>query len=225
MTESRNRYLERLTPDNSAMLLIDHQTGTMLGVQDIKLSDFRSNVLALANTAKVHGLPTVLTASYAEGPNGPLMPELLEMFPESPVIYRPGMINSWDDPRFVAAVEATGRKKLIMAGVTTDVCLMFPAISALAAGYDVYAVYDASGCWDMMSELASILRLNQAGAITCNWAVIAAELQSDWRRPSAPGTLTKVFHDHLPFYGMLQNNQEATRTGGPTAKPAAATKQ
>ena len=129
----------------------------------------------------------MLTASYAEGPNGPLMPELLEMFPDVASVYRPGPINAWDDPNFVRAVEATGRRKLVMAGVTTDVCLMFPALSALAAGYDVYAVYDASGCWDAMSGLASILRLNQASAIAVNWAVIAAGLQSDWRKPSAEG--------------------------------------
>jgi len=206
-----NSFHERLTADNAAMLLIDHQTGTMLGVQDIRLDQFRSNVLALAKTAKVHKLPTVLTASYAEGPNGPLMPELLDMFPESPVVYRPGPISSWDDPNFVAAVKATGRKKLIMAGVTTDVCLMFPVLQALAAGFDVYAVYDASGCWDQMSELVSCMRMSQAGAIVCNWAAICADLQADWRRPTAEGTL-KVFGDHLPFYGMLSNNQRASRT-------------
>lgn len=205
-----SHHLEKLTPDNCAMLLIDHQTGTMLGVQDIRLDQFRSNVLALAKTAKVHNLPTVLTASYAEGPNGPLMPELLEMFPDAPVVYRPGPIDAWDDPAFVQAVAATGRTKLIMAGVTTDVCMYFPAISAMAAGYEVWAVYDASGCWDQMSELTSCMRLSQAGAVVANWAVVCAMLQADWRRPSAAGTL-EVFGQHLPFYGMLSNNQAASR--------------
>ena len=203
-------YLEPLTADNAAMLLIDHQTGTMLGVQDIRLDQFRSNVLALAKTAKAHSLPTVLTASYAEGPNGPLMPELLELLPDAPVIYRPGPINAFTDPEFVKAVEATGRKKLIMAGVTTDVCLYFPVMSALAAGYEVWAVYDASGCWDLMSELTSCMRMSQAGAIVCNWAVVCAMLQWDWRTESAPGTLD-IFHEHLPFYGMLANNQQYTQ--------------
>lgn len=208
---SRNVYTEKLTAENCAMLLIDHQTGTMLGVQDIRLDQFRSNVLALARTARAHRLPTVLTASYAEGPNGPLMPELLEMFPEVSVVYRPGPIDSFDDPEFVAAVEKTGRRKLIMAGVTTDVCLYFPVMSALARGYDVWAVYDASGCWDTMSELTSCMRMSQAGAIVCNWAVIAAMLQSDWRRSEvAPATL-EIFGQHLPFYGMLANNQQASR--------------
>ena len=205
-----SRYHETLTAENCAFLLIDHQTGTMLGVQDIRLDQFRSNVLALAKTAKVHDVPVVLTASHATGPNGPLMPELLTMFPDSPVVYRPGPINAFDDPAFVQAVEQTGRKKLVMAGVTTDVCLYFPVISALARNYDVWAVYDASGCWDAMSELTSCMRMTQAGAIVCNWAVVTAMLQSDWRRPSAAGTMD-VFANHLPFYGMLANNLARAR--------------
>ena len=211
------KYLEFLTADNAALLMIDHQTGTMLGVQDIRLDQFRSNVLALAAIGKVHNLPTVLTASFAEGPNGPLMKELVEMHPNAPNISRPGWINAWEDPNFKAAVEATGRKKLIMAGVTTDVCLYYPVVSALAEGYDVYAVYDASGCWDMMSELTSCMRLTQAGAIVCNWAVIAAMLQWDWRRPTADGTLKEVFGGHLPFYEWLSANQSYTKAAAQAA--------
>jgi len=198
-------YLEQLTPDNCAFCLIDHQTGTMLGVQDIRLDQFRSNVLALAKTAKLHRVPVVLTDSNAVGPNGPLMRELVELFPDVPVVHRPGPIDAWGDPNFVAAVQATGRKKLVMAGVTSDICLYFPAISARAAGYDVYAVYDASGCWDQLSELSAMLRMQQAGCIVCNWATVTAMLQSDWRHDTAQGTLD-IFGEHLPFYGMLMNN-------------------
>ncbi|BAY50051.1 isochorismatase hydrolase (plasmid) [Scytonema sp. HK-05] len=203
-------YHEFLTPDNAAMVLIDHQTGTMLGVQDIRLDQFRSNVLALAKTAKLHNLPTVITVSYAEGPNGPLMQEIADLFPDVKVIYRPGPINAWDDSNFVDAIAATGRKKLIMAGVTSDICLYFPAISALKAGYDVWCIYDASGCWDMISELSSILRLQQAGCLVCNWATVTAMLQKDWRNSTAPGTLD-IFREHLPFYGMLANNLEKNK--------------
>ena len=207
-------YLEKLTAENAAMVLIDHQTGTMLGVQDIRLDQFRSNVLALAKTAKAHNLPTLLTASYAEGPNGPLMPELLEMFSDAPVVHRPGPIDSFDDPEFEKAVAALGRKKLIMAGVTTDVCLYFPIISALARGYEVYAVYDASGCWDTMSELTSCLRMTQAGAIVCNWAVVCAMLQSDWRNQGTAEKTLAIFNEHLPFYGMLANNLHSAQNPG-----------
>jgi len=214
MTPRNSPYLERLTSDNCAMLLIDHQTGTMLGVQDIRLDAFRRNVLALAGLAKLHELPTVITASFAQGANGPLMPEIITMFPDVKPIYRPGQISSWDEPSFVKAVEATGRKKLIMSGVTIDVCLMYPVQQALAAGYDVYAVYDASGCWDTVSELTAIMRLNQMGAIVCNWTAIAADLQADWRRPTANGTLA-IFAEAQPFYSMLSNNQKADKEGIP----------
>jgi hypothetical protein len=111
---------------------------------------------------------------------------------------------------FVKAVEALGRKKLIMAGVTIDVCLMFPVQQAIAAGYEVYAVYDASGCWDQMSELTSILRLNQMGAIVCSALAVVADLQADWRRPTAEGTLA-IFKECNPFYDFLGSNQAADK--------------
>jgi nicotinamidase-related amidase len=103
------------------------------------------------------------------------MGELLEMFPDAPTILRPGPISAWDDPNFVKAVEGLGRKKLIMAGVTIDVCLMFPVQQAIAAGFEVYAVYDTSGCWDQLSELTSIMRLIQMGAIVCNSLAVVAD--------------------------------------------------
>lgn len=204
----RNFYSERLTPDNCAMVLIDHQMGTMLGVQDFRLDSFRRNVLALAGAAKLHKLPTVLTASNVEGPNGPILSELLDMFPNAPAIYRPGPISAWDDPNFVKAVEGLGKKKLIMAGVTIDVCLMFPVQQAIAAGFEVYAVYDASGCWDQLSELTSIMRLAQMGAVVCNSLAVVADLQNDWRKPTASGTLA-IFKECNPFYDFLASNQAA----------------
>jgi len=200
---------EKLTADNAAMLLIDHQTGTMLSVQDIRLDQFRSNVLALAKTARAHKLPTVLTASYVDGPNGPLMPELSALLPDAPVIRRPGPIDAFDDPAFAEAVAATGRKKLIMAGVTIDICLYLPVISALARGHEVWAVYDASGCWDTMSELTSCMRLSQMGAIVVNWAVVTAMLQSDWRHADQAKKTLDIFGEHMPFYALLAHNQNA----------------
>lgn len=196
------------TPQNAAMVLLDHQTGIMLGVGDFTAAEFKNNILALAKIAKVYDLPTVLTTSYEDGPNGPLMPELIEMFPERKVIKRPGQINAWDDPYFVAAIEATRRKTLIMAGVTTDVCLTFPAISAVAAGYTVYAVIDASGTWNQSVQQAAMLRMTQAGVIVTNWVSVAAELQKDWRLPTGRD-MAKLFHEHLTFYGMLMNNVSA----------------
>ena len=212
-------FLDKLTADDAAMLLIDHQTGTMLGVQDIRLDQFRSNVRALAKTAKAHRLPTVLTGSHVEGPNGPIMPELLAMFPEAPVVHRPGPIDAFDDPAFARTVEATGRKKLIMAGVTAEVCLYLPVVSALKRGHEVWAVYDASGCWDAVSQLTTCMRLTQAGAVAVNWAVVAAMLQADWRRGEQARETLGIFGEHLPFYGMLANLRHARQQPARGAAP------
>lgn len=199
---------EPLTPENAALVLLDHQTGIMQGVQDFAPAEFRNNVLALGKVGRLFELPVVLTTSYDEGPNGPLLPELVAMFPKAPLVRRPGQINAWDDPDFVAAVRATGRSKLIMAGVTWDVCLAFPALSAAAEGFDVRAVVDASGTWNVAAQVATNHRLAMAGVVPCNWVAVAAELQRDWRAPTGP-QLAQLFHDHLTFYGMLMDNHAA----------------
>src|SRR5687768_14518900 len=134
-----NKPYVRLDRDNAAVLLVDHQAGLLSLVRDIDPDKFKNNVLALADAAKFFNLPTILTTSFESGPNGPLMPELKEMFPDAPYIARPGQINAWDNEDFVAAIEKTGRKQLILAGVVTDVCVAFPALSALAEGYQVFA--------------------------------------------------------------------------------------
>jgi nicotinamidase-related amidase len=209
MDPKTSRFHEQLTPDNAAMLLIDHQTGTMLmGVGDLDPVTLKNNVLLLAGVAQIFNLPTILTTSNQEGPNGPLLPELLEMLPQAEIVHRK-IINSWDDPNFVRAVERTGRQKLIMAGVTTDVCLAFPAISALAAGYDVYAVVDASGTWNTLTQQAAMLRMAQAGVIVVNTIAVAAELQRDWTLPTATA-LGRLFRERLPNFGMLIANLEFT---------------
>lgn len=200
---------EPLTPDNAALVLLDHQTGIMQGVQDFPPAEFRSHVLALAKVGRIFGLPVVLTTSYDTGPNGPLLPELAAMYPEAPVVRRPGQINAWHDPAFVEAVRATGRSKLVMAGVTTDVCLAFPALSAAAEGYDVRAVIDASGTWNAAAQNTTLHRLTAAGVTPCNWVAVAAELQADWRRETGP-QLAALFHEHLHFYGMLMDSHAAS---------------
>lgn len=130
----------RLDKDNAAVLLVDHQTGLLSLVRDIDPDKFKNNVLALADLAKYFNLPTILTTSFEDGPNGPLVPELKETFPKAPYIARPGQINAWDNEEFVKAVKATGKKQLIIAGVVTEVCVAFPALSAIAEGYEVFVV-------------------------------------------------------------------------------------
>ena len=123
----------RLDLDQAVVLLVDHQAGLMSLVRDIEPDKFRNTVLATADLAAYFRLPTILTTSFEEGPNGPLMPELKEMFPDAPFIPRPGQINAWDNEDFVKAAKQTGRKQLIIAGVVTDVCVAFPTLEALKA--------------------------------------------------------------------------------------------
>src|SRR3954467_1085372 len=121
----------RLDKNDAVVLLVDHQSGLISLVQDYPPNEFKNNVLALAAVAKFFGLPTILTTSFEEGPNGPLVPELKETFPDAPYIARPGQINAWDNEDFVKAIKATGRKQIIIAGVVTDVCVGCPTLSTL----------------------------------------------------------------------------------------------
>src|SRR5690349_724325 len=142
----------RLDKDNAAVLLVDHQTGLLSLVRDIDPDKFKNNVLALADLAEYFKLPTILTTSFEDGPNGPLVPELKEKFPDAPYIPRPGQINAWDNEDFVKAIKATGKKQLIVAGVVTEVCVAFPVLSALAEGFDVFVVTDASGTFNELTR-------------------------------------------------------------------------
>jgi len=172
----------RLSKDDAAVLLVDHQTGLMSGlVRDYGVDEFKNNILALAKTAKFFDLPVILTTSFENGPNGPIMQELVEMFPDAPKIARPGQINAWDNEDFVKAIEATGKKQLIIAGVVTDVCVAFPALSAVNAGYEAFAVTDASGTSSKQVANAALMRMAHGGVQLVNWFSVAAELQRDWR--------------------------------------------
>ncbi|KTT66984.1 hypothetical protein NS383_03990 [Pseudomonas oryzihabitans] len=194
----------RLDKNDAVVLLIDHQAGLISLVQDFTPSDFKNNVLALANSAKFFGLPTILTTSFEQGPNGPLVPELVELFPEAPYIARPGQINAWDNPDFVAAIKATGRKQLIIAGVVTDVCVAFPALAAIAEGFDVFVVTDASGTFDKTVQQAAWARMSAAGVQLMNWFSVACELHRDWRNDIEG--LGALLSNHIPNYRNLMTS-------------------
>lgn len=131
--------------DDVTLLMFDHQAGLLSLVRDFNMDEFKNNVIAVANIAKFFELPTILSTSFEDGPNGPLVPELKEIFPDAPYIPRPGQINAWDNAEFVQAVKNTGKNQLLIAGVVTDVCVTFPTLSALEEGYDVFVITDASG--------------------------------------------------------------------------------
>ena len=191
----------RLDKNKAVVLLVDHQTGLLSLVRDIDPDKFKNNVLAVADLAKYFKLPTILTTSFEDGPNGPLVPELKQTFPDAPFIPRPGQINAWDNPDFVKAVKATGRNQLIIAGVVTEVCVAFPALSAIAEGYEVFVVTDASGTFDEITRHSAWNRMSEAGAQLMTWFGLACELHRDWRHDvEGLGTL---FSNHIPDYRNL----------------------
>jgi len=197
----------RLNKDDAIVLLVDHQTGLISLVQDFSPNEFKNNVLALADLAKFFDLPTILTTSFEQGPNGPLVPELKEMFPDAPYIARPGQINAWDNEDFVKAIKATGRKQIIIAGVVTDVCVAFPTLSALAEGFEVFVVTDASGTFNTTVQQASWNRMSQAGAQLMNWFSVACELHRDWRNDIEG--LGNLLSQRIPNYRNLMNSYSA----------------
>jgi nicotinamidase-related amidase len=209
MTMNTTYKYNRLSKDTAAVLFVDHQCGLTALVQDYTPSEFKNNVLALAETAKFFNLPTILTTSFEEGPNGPIVPELKEMFPNAPYIARPGQINAWDNEDFVNAVKATGRKQLLIAGIVTEVCVAFPTLSALEAGYEVFVVTDASGTFDPASRHGAWIRLAAAGAQLLNWFAASAELQRDWRN-DVQG-YGKLLVDHTPIYRGLMTSHNAKK--------------
>lgn len=196
-----NKKYKRLDKSQAAVLLVDHQAGLLSLVRDFGPDQFKNNVLALADLAKYFKLPTILTTSFEDGPNGPMVPELKEMFPDAPYIPRPGQINAWDNEDFAGAVKATGRKQLIIAGVVTEVCVAFPALSAIEEGYDVFVVTDASGTFNEITRHAAWARMSEAGAQLMSWFGLACELHRDWRNDiEGLGTL---FSNHIPDYRNL----------------------
>ncbi len=202
----------RMDKSDAAVLLVDHQTGLCSLVRDIDPDQFNNNVLALADLASYFNLPTILTTSFEAGPNGPLMPELKEKFPEAPYIARPGQINAWDNEDFVTAVKATGRHQLIIAGIVTEVCVAFPALSAIAEGYEVFVVTDASGTFNALTRQSAWERMTAAGAQLLTWFGVACELHRDWRNDIAG--LGTLFANHIPDYRNLMQSYAAGRGGG-----------
>lgn len=191
----------RLDKQRAAVLLVDHQTGLLSLVRDIEPDLFVNNVLALADLARYFELPTLLTTSFENGPNGPLLTELKERFVDAPYIARPGQINAWDNEEFVAAVKATGRQQLVIAGVVTEVCVAFPALSAIEEGFEVFVVTDASGTFNALTRDSAWARMSAAGVQLMSWFGVACELHRDWRN-DVEG-LGSLFARHIPDYRNL----------------------
>lgn len=204
MSEFKYRRLDK---SNAAVLLVDHQSGLCNIVGDFSPDDFKNNVLAVAHAAKYFELPTILTTSFEQGPNGPIVPEIKQIFPNAPFVARPGQINAWDNEDFVNAVKATGKKQLIIAGVVTEVCVAFPALSAIEEGYEVFVITDASGTFNEVTRHSAWLRMQQAGVQLMNWFAMAGELHRDWRNDIEG--LGALFSQHIPNYRNLMTSYAA----------------
>ncbi|MDO6414258.1 isochorismatase family protein [Sphingomonas sp. BIUV-7] len=202
-----------IDPSDALILLLDHQSGLLQTVKDISISDLRRNVEMIAKLAALLEIPVITTASEPAGPNGPLMPEIHDYAPHAVYVPRKGEVNAWDNDDFVAVVRSTERKTLIMAGVWTSVCVMFPALDARAVGYDVYAVLDASGDPSEMASRVSLARFVQGGVKPTSTNALLSELHRTWARPEAA--------DLAKLYGLVAPNYAAVAESYARAQQAA----
>jgi nicotinamidase-related amidase len=189
-----------LTPDNCVVLLIDHQPQMSFSVKSIEVATLRNNLAGLSKATQLFKIPVVLT-TVSEDFAGAIFPEIKNVFPNNPIIERTTM-NSWEDARIVAAIKKTGRKKIVLAGLWTQVCGAFVALSALDEGYEVYFVTDASG--DVSQEIhdTSIQRMVQVGTVPVNWLQVMLEWQRDWARKETYEGVNQIIMQHTGSYGM-----------------------
>ncbi|TWI67459.1 nicotinamidase-related amidase [Pseudoduganella lurida] len=202
-----------LDPADTLVLLLDHQSGLFQTVRDIEVADLRRNVEVIARLCTLLDIPVITTASEPAGTNGPLMPEIAEYAPHAVHVARKGEVNAWDNDDFVEAVRSRGRKTLVMAGVWTGVCVMFPALDARAAGYQVYAVMDASGDPSEMASRVSLARFVQGGVQPTTTNALLSELHRTWARPEAP--------ELARLYGLVAPNYAAVAESYRRAQQAA----
>ncbi|KAL4254154.1 isochorismatase family protein [Abortiporus biennis] len=205
---------ERLDKDKAMLLVVDHQEGLFQLGRDQGPTSMKSSILAHATLGKIFNLPTILTSSTETGPNGPLPQEIFELHPNAPLIKRQGEVNAWDNPEFRAAVKATGRTQVILAGLVTDVCTTFLALSLREAGYEVFANRDASGTFDEKTASDANDRMRAAGVQILSMFAVACELMRDWRNTPGQKEMLPFFDTYLPEYGMLiRAHDNAVKTG------------
>src|SRR5499433_1313194 len=191
------------------MLLLDHQSGLFQNVKDISVAELRANTTALAKLAALMQIPLIQTASVPDGPNGPLMPEIQEAAPHTVYVPRKGEVNAWDNALFVKTVQETGKKTLLICGVWTSVCVMFPALDAKAAGFKVYTVMDASGDPSEFASRTTLARFTQAGVIPTSANAVICETHRTWNRPDA-AQLAELYTMVSPNYrAVMESYQKA----------------
>src|SRR5262245_44271727 len=212
-----------LDPDDSVLILLDHQAGLFQTVKDISIPELRANTTMLARLASLLNIPLITSASVPDGPNGPLMPEIHESAPHAVFVRRKGEINAWDNEDFVRTVQATRRNTLIIAGVWTSVCVAFPALDARAAGYNVYAVHDASGDPSEFASRITMARLAQAGVVPTSTNAVLCEFQQHWNRGDDNQRFASLYALVAPNYGaVIEGSVRAQRAAKEQPEPVAA---
>ena len=196
------RPYEPLTSENAALVRVDHQVGLMTGVRDYSIAELTHNVVALAKAAKALKLPIVVTTTARDSMWGPTIPELVEALPGVQIIDR-STVNVFDDARVAHAIEATGRKKLIFAGLALEVCAAFPAMTAVGRGLDGYVAVDACGTFSETKRQAGLLRMMQAGVIVSDYATLMIEVLRDNARPEAGAVFNAIDMDWAQLVGQI----------------------
>ena len=195
-------YLDLLTPQNSQLIIIDQQPQMAFGVQSIDRQTLKNNVVALAKAAKAFKVPTTITTVETEGFSGHTYPELLAVFPDNKIFERTSM-NSWDDQNVRDALGANGRKKIVVAGLWTEVCNLMFALSAMKeGGYEIYMVADASGATSADAQKYAMDRMVQAGVVPVTWQQVLLEWQRDWARKETYDAVMAIVREHSGAYGM-----------------------
>ncbi|KAG7098126.1 hypothetical protein E1B28_000098 [Marasmius oreades] len=198
----------RINKDDAVLLIVDHQIGLFELVKDYGPVEFKNSVLAHAALGKVFGLPTVMTTSTEDGPNGPMLQEILDMYPpnSTPLIKRQGEVNAWDNEEFRKAVKDTGKKQVILAGIVTDVCTTFLALSLIQDGYEVFANSEASGTSTRRIADEANDRMRAAGVNVMSMFAVATDLMRDWRHTPGYPELSPYFDKYFPVYGLVERN-------------------
>jgi nicotinamidase-related amidase len=199
-SETAHPVYDQLTPENSVVLLIDFQPQYAFATRSLPIDSIVNNAQALVKAARVFNVPTIVTTITAKSYAGPLLADLQTANPEITPLDRT-VINAWADERVRDAVKAAGRKKLVIAGLWTDNCVMLPALAALKEGYEVYVVADASGDYDAMSQQLAIERLVQAGAVPTTWLPVMLEWQADWSNSSTAGAVAQIMRENAKAIG------------------------
>ena len=196
------RPYERLTSENAALVLVDHQVGLMSGVRDYSIAELKHNVVGLAKAAKALKLPIVVTTTVRDSMWGPTIPELVEALPGAKIIDR-ATVNAFDDPTVARAIEATGREKLIFAGLSLEVCAAFPAMTAISKGLDAYVAVDACGTFNETKRQVGLLRMAQTGVVLSDYATLMIEILKDNGRPEAGAVYGALDMDWAKLVGQI----------------------